>query len=143
MSTASLLLPPETPAEIEEIKLLKEICKTDNIKVVLPNGKEIEIHHEILSVLKTIVETLSNGGSLTIIPMNKELTTQQAADILNVSRPYLVKLLENGEIPFVKTGKHRKVYMHDLIEYKKKRDKIRHEALNELAKLSQEMGLYD
>lgn len=144
MSTASLILqPPKNETEMREIKNLKAICNTDNIKILLPNGNKIEIPYEILSMLKTMVETLNKGGSLTIIPMNKELTTQQAADILNVSRPYFIKLLENGEIPFTKIGKHRRISMLDLIEYKNKRDEDRKEALDELSELSQELGLYD
>lgn len=144
MSTASLILqPPKDETELREIKNLKAICDIDNIKILLPNGNQIEIPYEILSMLKTMVQTLNNGGSLTIIPMNKELTTQQAADILNVSRPYFIKLLESGEIPFTKVGKHRRIFMQDLLEYRNKRDESREKNLDELSELSQELGLYD
>jgi len=144
MSTASLIIqPPKNESELREIKNLKAICSSDNIKILLSNGNQIEIPYEILSMLKTIVETLNNGGSLTIIPTNKELTTQQAANILNVSRPYFIKLLENREIPFTKVGKHRRIFMQDLIEYKNKRNKMKEEGLDKLAELSQDLELYD
>lgn len=78
-----------------------------------------------------------------VIPVDEELTTQEAADILNVSRPYLVSLLEQGVIPFVKTGTHRRIPLGDLLEYKTRRDAQRRKALTELTQLSQELGLYD
>ena len=71
------------------------------------------------------------------------MTTQQAANILGVSRPFLIKLLEQGEIPYSKVGTHRKIYLEDLINYKEKRDKQREEALDELINMTEELGLYE
>ena len=72
-----------------------------------------------------ISRLISSGKSFSIMPVNAELTTQQAADMLNVSRPYLVKLLENNEINFTKTGRHRRIKAQDLFAYKEKRDSER------------------
>ena len=75
--------------------------------------------------------------------MEKELTTHQAADILNVSRPFLIKLLENGKISFHKVGIHRKIYMKDLMDYKENFNINRSNKISEMIALSQEYGLYD
>jgi excisionase family DNA binding protein len=71
------------------------------------------------------------------------MTTQQAADFLNVSRPYLIKLLEQGEIPHIKVGTHRRVPFQDLMKYKEQRDSKRRQALQELIEMSEEAGLYE
>lgn len=112
-------------------------------KLVGPGGEEIELPQSLFIMLRQIVHYLLNGRAVTIVPLNKELTTQEAADILNVSRPYLVKLLEQGDIPFVRTGTHRRIQFIDLMNYKKYRDEKRRKGLAELTRLSQEMGLYD
>ena len=71
-----------------------------------PNDERIELPEPVFRVLRQIVPHLLREHALTIVPLHKELSTQEAADILNVSRPFLISLLERGEIPFVKTGKH-------------------------------------
>lgn len=76
------------------------------------------------------------------MPSNKYLTTQEAADILNVSRPYVVKLLEQGDIPYVKAGAHRRIRFDDLMAYKARRDATRRSALSRLTRMSEDLGLY-
>jgi len=96
--------------------------------------------------LKMLAETmvhLARGNAVTIAPVHMELTTQQAADILGVSRPYLVKLLEEGKIPFRRPHNHRRVRLQDLLDFKEREDALRMKALDELTELSEEMGLYD
>ncbi len=78
-----------------------------------------------------------------MVPVSMELTTQEAADILNVSRQYLVRLAEDGSIPCTKTGKHRRLRAQDVLAYKSRRDRQRKKALSKLTQLSQEFGLYD
>jgi len=75
------------------------------------------------------------------VPSHAELTTQEAADLLNVSRPHLVKLLEEGVLPFHKTGKHRRVLFADLMCYREQREGASHAAMDELAKQAQELRL--
>lgn len=91
-------------------------------------------------MLAQILGFLANGQGVTITPSNAVLTTQQAADFLNVSRPYLIKLLESGEIPFEKVGTHRRVAFGDLMEYKGRDDHERRRAADELTELGQELG---
>lgn len=112
-------------------------------KLIGPYGEEIELPPSLFHVLRQIVHYLLGGRAVTVVPLNKELTTQEAADILNVSRPYLVKLLEQGVIPFIKVGTHRRIRFSDLMEYKQHRDEERRSGLTELSQLSQELGLYE
>ncbi|MCY3995654.1 MAG: helix-turn-helix domain-containing protein [Rhodobacter sp.] len=95
----------------------------------------------LVASLLEVLRLVSSGRGFRMIPVGSKLTTQQAADLLNVSRPYLVKLLENDEMPFTKTGRHRRVKAEDLFAYKKKRDARRSEALDTLARTDAEAGL--
>lgn len=93
-------------------------------------------------MLAQILALLASGQGVQIIPDATELTTQQAADFLNVSRPYLIGLLEAGEIPFRMVGTHRRVRFEDLREYRRRDDLTRRKAADGLSELSQELGLY-
>jgi excisionase family DNA binding protein len=100
--------------------------------------------HIPTSALRLLVEVLTEigqGNAVSIIPIHAELTTQETADVLNVSRPFLVQLLEKGEMPFHKIGTHRRVRYQDVIEYKKRIDTERRKALDELAAEAQELGM--
>jgi excisionase family DNA binding protein len=89
-----------------------------------------------------ILDLLGQGRGVQIIPKEAELTTQQAAGMLNVSRPYLIGLLESGKIPFRKVGRHRRITFEALMEYKRQDDLERRAAADDLVELSEELGLY-
>jgi len=102
-----------------------------------PDGQRTEIPASIFDV-PARVDDMVHGHAIMIVPVGHELTTQEAADILNVSRPHLVKLLESGEIDFHLAGTHRRVYFEHLMAYRERRDRARHEVLDELARESAE-----
>jgi excisionase family DNA binding protein len=102
---------------------------------------QLKIPASALRLLFAALSEMSCGNGVSLLPMNAELTTQQAADVLNVSRPYLVGLLEKGEMPFRLVGNQRRVRLQEVMGYKVRTDIDRRAALTELAQLGQEMGL--
>ncbi len=91
-------------------------------------------------LLARILEELANGHALSIMPARTDLTTSQAANFLNVSRPYLVKLLNEGEIPFHLVGSHKRLRQHDVETYQKRQHEQSYAALAELQAQAQELG---
>lgn len=112
-------------------------------KLVGPTGESITIPESVIFVLERVAEVLARGDAVTVVPVGKELTTQQAADLLNVSRQYLVRLLDSGVLPHTKTGKHRRLRIEDVLAYRNERDQERRAKLDELTQLSEELGGYD
>ncbi|OTA14180.1 DNA-binding protein [Xenorhabdus vietnamensis] len=102
---------------------------------------QIELPTSALTMLIEILGELAIGNAVQIVPVQAELTTQEAANIMNISRPHMVKLLEEGQLPHHKTGRHRRVRFSDLMEYKKKRDANSLAAMQELADQAQELKL--
>lgn len=92
-------------------------------------------------LLGALLTELAKGNAVALVPLYAELTTQEAANLLSVSRPFLVGLLENGQLPYHKVGTHRRVRISDLMTYKRRREAENEAALRELAALSQEMKL--
>lgn len=136
-----------------------EIANADQLRKILASVIEDETYtlklaHEpgeapepitltpaIAQTFMEVLRLISSGSGFMMVPVNAELTTQQAADLLNVSRPFLVKLLEEDVIKFHKVGRHRRVKAEDLFAYKHKRDEERASALEEMAALDTEAGL--
>jgi excisionase family DNA binding protein len=85
------------------------------------DGTELKIPVPVYEVLLWVVARMASGQAFTLAPLHQELTTQEAAELLNVSRPYLIRLLDRGEIPYTKTGTHRRVRLTDVLEYRKRR----------------------
>ena len=102
---------------------------------------EVVVPRMAVELLARVLAHLANGQGVSIVPANAELTTQQAADMLNVSRPYLIGLLDAGEVEYRKVGTHRRVLAGSLLEYKRRDDVRRREAADELSVRAQEMGL--
>lgn len=134
-----------TPAEVEQAKLssrtLSKYADVDRVQLSLrgSNGEtdELVLPGHVLQILLDVLSEISQGNAISLIPYHQEISTQDAANLLNVSRPFLVGLLEEGKIPFRKVGSHRRVKLQDVLAYKEKTDHQRREALDELAQLSQ------
>ena len=115
--------------------------ETAQIRVI--NGKEdITVPARALRLLVDVLEQMAGGNAVTIVPIHKELTTQEAADFLNVSRPHLVSLLERGALPFRKVGTHRRVLFRDLMAYREQSQAVRQQALDDLNRDAHELGIY-
>lgn len=108
-----------------------------------PQLDELVLPPSVVRLLLNILTELGRGNAVSVAPIHAELTTNQAADLLNVSRPYLTKLLDEGAMPNRKVGAHRRVLLQDVLAYKKEMFVKRHAALDELTALSQELGLYN
>jgi excisionase family DNA binding protein len=104
-------------------------------------GELITIPQKAFSLLLTILSNMSEGRSIAVVPGDSEVTTQEAADILRVSRPHLVKLLERGKIPFRKVGSHRRILLKDVLAFERRLGQIREEQLKFLADQAQDLGL--
>jgi len=106
-----------------------------------PQPEEVQIPVTAYKIFILLLSEMARGNAVTLMPIHAELTTQEAADILNVSRPYLIQLLERGELKYRKVGKHRRVLAKHLFEYKRTIDQKREGTLNELTHDAQRLGL--
>ncbi|MFC7619865.1 excisionase family DNA-binding protein [Microlunatus sp. GCM10028923] len=152
MSTASL--PPSLPDEVAvreadvALRRIKRYLSSHTeeqvIRVVVGGDPDetLAVPRNAIEILARILTHMAAGQGVSVVPGRAELTTQQAADLLNVSRPYLISLLESGKIAFRRVGKHRRVRADSLMEYKRKDDHERRTAADELSELNQDMGLY-
>lgn len=122
----------------------ERIISNDNkvVKIKIEErGTFITIPKKALALLFDILSNMAQGKSITLIPSDTVVSTQQAADMLNISRPHLVKLLEEGQISFKKVGSHRRIELKDILAYDKKLKEVRKENLNFLAEQAQELNL--
>ncbi len=141
--------PPEQQGQIAELSRGLEGMVHDprrrapKCRLVGPKGENLPIPESVFYVLERVAEVLARGDAITVVPVGRELTTQQAAELLNVSRQYLVRLLEEGRIPFRKTGKHRRLRIDDVLRFKDERDKDRRAGLRQLSRMTEDLGGYD
>ena len=140
--TDSAIHPPRSDADHlsavrDEIDTLLE--QQPPYVVVGADGHHIELPVSALEALRKVVEAMSRGESVTVIPHDKQLTSQEAAEILSVSRPHLIKLLDRGELPFHRVGTHRRIKIEDVLAYRERRDAERRAALAELTRLSEDL----
>ncbi len=140
--------PSEADARLarESSRLLatRKLGKRSSVRIRLDDGDEAEpvvVPASAVRLFLHLLTEMSQGNAVTLIPTHAELTTQQAADLLNVSRPYVVKLLDEGKIPSRTVGKYRRVRFDDLMAYKRKDDEARAKVLDQLTAEAQELGM--
>ncbi len=144
---APLQLPtPELAKQAQEaLRRLRSVKRrTKLVRVV--TGKEgqevtVQVPREAFELFTQILAQMANGNAVTLVPVHAELTTQQAADMLNVSRPFLVRLLDEGKIPYRMVGTHRRVRAEDVLSYQKASYEESKQALDELSRIAQEQEL--
>ena len=149
MATAALIFNPPSRDEVELARAsgqrLAPLARTGRPLTLRVHdaGQEetIELPAGAVKLLVEILEDMASGRAVTIVPQNAELTTQQAADFLNVSRPFLIQLLEEKKIPFRMVGTHRRARLEDVLRYKEGIDAERRKVLDELAAEAQDLGM--
>lgn len=151
IETAETLLTPVRPSE-HDVRLARQSTTELNrleergglVTVTVSAGKhkaEFAIPEIAFRMLAMILEQLAQGHAVALAPVDQEVSTQKAADLLNVSRPYLIKLLESGKIPFRKVGTHRRLRLADVLAYKARMDAEAERAYAELVQQAQELGM--
>jgi excisionase family DNA binding protein len=141
--TERTLLPPEHPEGLSGVLALLAPQPTGHATLTGPDGTQLELPGEVFEVLRQVVTALSQGLAITVAPHQTVLSTGEAAQLLGVSRPTLVRLLESGEMPFDKPGRHRRVRLADLLAYQQRSRRGRAALLDQMVANSQDAGLYD
>lgn len=139
------ILPPATePEDVAEMAQLIQILSSDTgVEIIASTGERAMIPAALRHVLLEAASTLVHGDSIKLVPLQRELSTFQAASILGVSRPHLIKLLEQGAIPYRRVGTHRRIDLSDLLAYKEQRHTRSQELLAEMTRIAEESGTYD
>lgn len=144
---------PETIVLSDEERSQVEACLAalsrdgESHSVVSPqlttSDEIVDLSPELAELLRRLLAALAQGQGVSLVPLHRQLTTQEAADLLNVSRPTLVKVLERGDLPFTLTGRHRRIRLDDLLKYQAEIEERRDKALQALREEAEEEGLYE
>lgn len=137
----TVLPPSDMAAMLRLATFLKQHSQPAGL--IGPDGQQVPLPLEVFEVLVQVVEALQAGKAITVAPLEQRLTTQQAADLLGVSRPTLIKLLEENEIPYEQPGRHRRVRLSDVLAYRQRRRQERRARLADVTRQSVEDGLYE
>jgi excisionase family DNA binding protein len=133
------VLPPQSSQGLGGVRA----ALAERVMLVGPEGQRLDLPAEVIGILRVIVDALSEGLAITIAPHHTVLSTSEAADIVGVSRPTLVRLLESGEIPFDQPGRHRRVRLADVLAYQERARRRRAAGLDQMVADAEEAGLYD
>lgn len=137
----------DTSVAVESVRILTRYLTAETLpscRIELecggPTHEQVAIPEAAVRLLARILEEMAKGNSVTVMATETELTTQQAADVLNVSRPFLIQQLEKGLISYHKVGSHKRVRLHDILQYKQSMDQKRYDALDQLSAMDQTLG---
>jgi len=131
------------PPEAEQLRELLHVLDDHGTVLMTDDGRQVEVPPTAMVALSRAVEYLASGEPVLIFPADAELSTGEAADILTFSRQYLVRLLDEGQIPYRREGSHRRLLLRDVIRYREKRILEQQEALRDMIQLSEEIGELD
>jgi excisionase family DNA binding protein len=137
------VLPPSDPGRVESALAALVRANVGQAELVGPDGSRVELPADVYELLRDVLEALAQGLAITVAPVHTVLTTSQAAQLLGISRPTLVRLLESGQIPFEQPGRHRRVRLADVLAYQERARRARAAGLDEMVRASEEAGLYD
>jgi excisionase family DNA binding protein len=138
-----IVAPEEERSVITSIEEYLDSKRGREARLVGPSKDGVPIPSSLRRVLVAAARQLADGNGVSILPITAEVTTQQAADLLNVSRPFVIGLLDKGEIPFHRVGTHRRIRLKDLLAYRRRRDASRGAVIDRLATEAQELGIYE
>jgi excisionase family DNA binding protein len=136
---------PEHPDELAAVRRFLDAVSTAEGVTALRSaaGAVVALPAEVVEGLRLVVFALSEGKAVTVAPLHTTLTTQEAAELLGMSRPTFVKLLDAGEMPFTRPGRHRRVRLTDVLAFREYRRSERAAGLSELTRISEDLDLYD
>ena len=138
---AETIFPPSDPSTVEPLAAFLNV-HDKGARLVAPNGVTTEIPGQVLKVLRDVVEAMSQGRAITVAPVSLRLTTTQAAEMIGVSRPTLIKLLEDGEIPYEQPRRHRLLRLDDVLAFQEGRRQRNAARLDDLTRQAVADGLY-
>jgi excisionase family DNA binding protein len=129
-------------ADREALRVIEGLLQSGHEVRISAGDETVELPDALRLVLAQAVHELVRGNRVSLLPLGRQLTTRQAAEMLNVSRPFLVGLLERGEIPFEMVGTHRRIAIEDVLRYRADRSERRRAALRDLSQDADELGIY-
>jgi excisionase family DNA binding protein len=143
MPTATQMPTAPRNTEQQQVQALHRMLRGGVPALVSPAGERMELPPAVLDVLRNAVDFMSQGQAIRLVPDSQMVTTQRAADLLGMSRPFFIKLLDSGVMAHHRVGNQRRVALRDVLEFKTKRDEERMAALGRLSRDAFEAGLYE
>src|SRR5258707_14623360 len=129
--------------ERDQVRDLERMLGGEALALVSASGERLPLPPTVYAILRRVVELMAEGRAVTLVPDNQVVTTQRAADLLGMSRPFFVKLLEDGAMAHHRVGNQRRVYLRDVLEFARKRDQETQASLDRLSRQAFDAGLYD
>lgn len=147
MTSIAYDTPVLPPSDVHTIDAVRDLLESDGAHLTLrgESGVEVEIPEELHHVLRCAADAMRSGRAITVAPVNLTVTTQEAADFLGISRPSVVKLLNESRIPYERpaAGRHRRIRLSDLVDYQKRQRVEQSESLAAMVRIGESAGLYD